>query len=274
MKIRSNYHTHTTFCDGVNTAEQMAQAAYALGFDHLGFSGHMDPDIHMDFGAYREEIGRLRKIYEGRMQILCGVELDCIYDPDSAPGAEYVIGSTHFLDLDTPVPMSVDSSVRSMQTLIDEYYAGDVYALTRDYYRLEAEVNDRLQCTFIGHFDLVTRFNDEMHFVDETDPRYYEPALEAMEYLISQGRPFEINCGAVNRGRKKDFYPNTFLLKKLHEMGGEILISADAHSADKLNGAFDGAAAQAAACGFTHYNILHRDEFGKVIFRQLPLCED
>ena len=35
-----NLHTHTTFCDGKNTPEEMVRAALSLGMDSLGFSGH------------------------------------------------------------------------------------------------------------------------------------------------------------------------------------------------------------------------------------------
>lgn len=38
--MRQNLHTHTTFCDGKNTAEEMILAALELGMDSLGFSGH------------------------------------------------------------------------------------------------------------------------------------------------------------------------------------------------------------------------------------------
>ena len=33
---RSNVHSHTTFSDGKNTAEEMVQAALSLGFHTLG----------------------------------------------------------------------------------------------------------------------------------------------------------------------------------------------------------------------------------------------
>ena len=83
MALRANYHTHTTFCDGSDAAEDVVLAAIDKGFSHLGFSGHMDPDIHMDFDAYLAEIGRLREKYADRIEILCGVELDNLYDPRS-----------------------------------------------------------------------------------------------------------------------------------------------------------------------------------------------
>ncbi len=269
--LKANYHTHTVFCDGKNTAEEMVQQAIELGFEHLGFSGHMDPEIHMDIEKYYVEIERLKKKYASQIDILMGVELDTMYDPHCADKCEYKIGSTHFLDVETPEPWSVDNSEEVLEKLCTHFFGGDYYALSKAYYELEATVVDRLDPTFIGHFDLVTRFNDSMHFIDEKNPKYYEPALEAMKYLVSKNVPFEINCGAVNRNRKKELYPNTMLLQALHDFGGEILISADAHNKELLNGGFDQAIQTAIQCGFTHTNILVHDEKGNVVWKQLPL---
>lgn len=269
--LRANYHTHTTLCDGDNTPEEMAEQAVALGFRCLGFSGHMDPDIHMDWPAYVAEVGRLRAAYEGRLDILMGVELDTIYDPACCPGAEYVIGSTHYLPVDAPMPMSVDNTPEMLVELCQGWYGGDWYALCRAYYDFEAQVAERLHPTFVGHFDLVARFNDQLHAFDETSPAYLGPALECMEHLVAQGLPFEINCGAVNRGRKRELYPRTELLRALHDMGGEVFISSDAHQRERLNGAFDVAVAKALECGFTHVNVLAHDLRGNVVARQLAL---
>ena len=269
--IRSNYHTHSVFCDGKNSPEEMVQEALRLGMTHLGFSGHMDPDIHMDMPAYVQEIRRLQQKYAGQIDLLLGVELDNMYDPGCASEAEYIIGSTHFMDVQADIPLSVDNREEMILRLIREFYGGDPYAMAAAYYNLEARVYDRLHCTFVGHFDLITRFNDAMHFLDESDLRYLKPALSAMEYLVSQDVPFEINCGAYYRGRKKELYPNTVLLKALHEFGGRIFISSDAHQKEHLTSGFDHAAQAAAACGFRQYLILEHDEHGHVAMREMPL---
>lgn len=271
MPLLANYHTHTSFCDGRDAPEEVIQYALELGFFALGFSGHMDADIHMDQEKYYEEIHRLQDKYKDQIEILCGIELDNLYDPAAGQGADYVIGSTHFLDLPMDKPASVDNSAEMLVKMAHDYYGGDYYRLSRDYYDLSAKVYDRLHCDFVGHFDLITRFNDQLHFLDESSPTYYKPALEAMEYLVGQGVPFEINCGAVNRNRKRDFYPNRFLLKALHDFGGEIIINSDAHEKERLNGAFDQAVAAAIECGFTHTNVLTKGGGDKVIFRQLAL---
>ena len=275
--LRANFHTHTTLCDGSSTPEEMARRAASLGFTQLGFSGHMDPDNHMDMNLYRNRIHALQEQYRGKIDILMGIELDTIYNPVYARQVEYTIGSTHFPDVacnrgyESDRPLSVDASPEDLQLLADRYFGGDFYQLARCYYETEAQVYDRLHCTFIGHFDLITKFNDQMHVLDETNPRYTRPAIETMAYLVEEGVPFEINCGAVNRGLKKEFYPNSFFLRALHDMGGEILINSDAHQAELLNGAFDRAVKQAVACGFTHTNILVHGENGAVSWRSLPL---
>ena len=275
--LRANFHTHTTLCDGISTPEEMARRAASLGFTQLGFSGHMDPDNHMDMNLYRNRIHALQEQYRGKIDILMGIELDTVYNPVYARQVEYTIGSTHFPDVacnrgyESDRPLSVDASPEDLQLLADRYFGGDFYQLARCYYETEAQVYDRLHCTFIGHFDLITKFNDQMHVLDETNPRYTRPAIETMAYLVEEGVPFEINCGAVNRGLKKEFYPNSFFLRALHDMGGEILINSDAHQAELLNGAFDRAVKQAVACGFTHTNILVHGENGAVSWRSLPL---
>lgn len=276
--IKSNYHTHTLFCDGVNTPREMAEQALALGFEQLGFSGHMDLDITMNLAAYDQEIRHLQKEYRGRLDILRGVELDTLFVPRSEEEErlikemEYRIGATHFIPSPSGgVPGCVDDTAEKIIRFCKEEFGGDWYSLAKAYYRTEAEVFEKTDCTFIGHFDLVTRFNDREHFLDESDPRYTMPALEVMEYLVSLGIPFEINCGAVNRGRKAELYPNRFLLRNLRKMGGEIIINSDAHQKELLNGGFGSAVRTALDCGFTHTNILLHNPGGKIALQEVPL---
>mgnify|MGYP002727377248 CR=1 FL=1 len=63
--IFANYHTHTTFCDGRDTPEQLVQEALRLGCPAIGFSGHsiapydyagMTPEHE---AQYRAEVRRL-----------------------------------------------------------------------------------------------------------------------------------------------------------------------------------------------------------------------
>ena len=60
--LNSNAHTHTTFCDGKNTVEEMVQAAIDRNFVSLGFSVHgwtpyeLVPITLEKEALYREEV--------------------------------------------------------------------------------------------------------------------------------------------------------------------------------------------------------------------------
>jgi histidinol-phosphatase (PHP family) len=89
--MTTNYHTHTSFCDGKNSAEEMLEAALARGIGVLGFSAHamypLTSPWHLAPGgyeAYAAEIARLKKKYEGKITILLGYEVDYL-PPASVP---------------------------------------------------------------------------------------------------------------------------------------------------------------------------------------------
>ena len=63
-----NLHTHTQFCDGENTAEQMVEQAIKFGFKSIGFSSHGRVGDFSKYSLkeetvvpYREEIKRLKR---------------------------------------------------------------------------------------------------------------------------------------------------------------------------------------------------------------------
>ncbi len=255
----ANYHTHTTLCDGTDTPAAMAEAAYAKGFAALGFSGHMDPAVHMDWEEYRDAIGALRERWMGRMDVLTGVELDQCRPRDAVPGAEYVIGSTHFIPLPDGGLGCVDHTFEDARRVCAEYFGGDWYRMAAAYYEAEAQVYERTRCDIIGHFDLITRFNHEHPCFDEEDPRYLRPAMDALEILARTGAVFEVNCGAYNRGRRRDFYPARPLLKRLRELSAPVCLSSDAHCAALLDGGFADAAEAMRACGFREIAVWKHD---------------
>ena len=48
MTTKSNLHTHSLYCDGRNTIDEMIQAAIRAGFESLGFSGHCHTGFSFD----------------------------------------------------------------------------------------------------------------------------------------------------------------------------------------------------------------------------------
>ena len=68
--LSSSTHNHTTWCDGKNTPEEMAQAAWEQGFTDLGFSGHTYVDF-ADFGI-RDELAYAAMLFYKVVYYACG----------------------------------------------------------------------------------------------------------------------------------------------------------------------------------------------------------
>ena len=265
---KMNFHTHTTYCDGKESVEEMVQAAIARGFVRLGFSGHGFNDFRPEdqevwcmrpeeVPQYQAEVRRMAEKYRDTIEILCGVEQDACSSA-STEGFDYVIGSVHYVEKDG-VYYCVDESSEVLEQAIREGFGGDVYALTKRFFALEAEVVSRTNATFIGHFDLVTKFNAGNRYFDPMDKRYRAAALTAMDALAETGRPFEINTGGMYRGLRTEPYPSLQLLRDLKERNGKILLSSDSHDGASLGFQFAEVAQAAKKIGFKTVQILKKD---------------
>ena len=137
-----------------------------------------------------------------------------------------------------------------------QHFGGDSLAFAGAYYRRAAEAAGKTKCQVVGHFDLVTKFNEGGRFFDEAAPRYCRAALEALEAVMERDVFFEINTGAISRGYRTVPYPAPFLLTAIREKGGRVCITSDSHSESTVTCAFDRAADLAAECGFRETWIL------------------
>ena len=265
--MKQNLHTHTTFCDGKNTPEEMVRSAISLGLDSLGFSGHApmagpNGDWTMgenDVPRYRAEVLHLREKYAGQIEIFLGLEQDFDSPPLTGPW-DYVIGSVHQVRKEAAW-LSVDASAEEFVRAAERHYGGDYYSFAEDYYRRVGEVADRTGCQIVGHFDLITKFNEGDRLFDTSCPRYVNAALEALDRLSGRGLIFEINTVAMSRGYRTAPYPAPALLRAMGEREVPICITSDSHSADTLLHAFPQAAELAWTCGYREQMVLTRHGF-------------
>lgn len=77
---KQNLHLHTTYCDGVDTPEEMIRVAIQKGFDSLGFSEHSYMYYSPKWGMplertddYKKEILTLREKYKEELDIFLGL---------------------------------------------------------------------------------------------------------------------------------------------------------------------------------------------------------
>ena len=256
MKILSNAHCHTVYCDGSNTPEEMIRAAIDRNFVSLGFSIHSwtpyEPcgvTIEKE-QEYRRELLALREKYRDQLEILIGVERDSMTDRSFAE-FDYILDSVHVV-LHDGEPMFIDWTPDKQERYVREFFGGDPYAYCRAYYDRVSEVCAKSDALFIGHLDLVCKFNAGNKYFDESDPRYLKPAFEAAECAVKRGLPLEMNTGAISRGYRTDPYPILPILRHIRELGGEIIINSDAHNTSGMDMVFDRCVEIAKGCGFDH----------------------
>ncbi len=241
--IKENFHTHSTYCDGKSTLEEMIQSAIEKGFDALGFSGHsyMSFDTHYCMGIdgtelYKADVNALKEKYRDKLNIYLGLELD-YYSPEFT-GFDYTIGSVHYLKLgDGYYP--VDSSAEKLILAADRFFDGSLIKLAVRYFEEVADVINKTKADVIGHFDLISKYNEGDKLFDSNDPRYVNAWKSAAEYLCTLGVPFEINTGAMSRGVRTTPYPTIPMAEFITEHGGTLVLNSDSHHRDTLDFGFD-----------------------------------
>ena len=262
--IKSNYHVHSTYCDGKNTLEENVLEAIKLGFTSLGFSSHSHTTFS-NYGMalskhdeYVNEIYNLKKKYEDKIEIYTGIEKDLF--TDDTFGYDYIIGSVHYTHPKSEC--EVDGYKEDVIKNVNENFDGDYLKYAKHYYELTTYLPLKTKCDIIGHFDIVTIHNDDNAYFDENDKRYLDYALTAAEYLIKKHNMiFELNSGAVFRGYKKSIYPNVNILKGIYDFGGRIMLNTDSHRIDALSFMQSEMASFAKEVGFKTAFEMHDGEF-------------
>ncbi len=257
--IKTNFHTHTRYCDGKDTPEEIIEAALRLGFDTLGFSEHSHSNIEGIFGMtaenqenYIAEINALKEKYRGKIKILCGIEADSLANISPAD-FDFVISSVHYVKKGENC-LSVDLSAEGEINNVNTFYGGDFDAFAEDYFDAVAEAAERIKPDIIGHLDLVMKFAEINGRVES--PRYLAAAERCIKRLALLGIPFEINTGAMARGYRTAPYPSKALLKFIKQNGGSVIINSDCHDKSQLDFAFDMAKSQAQDLDLTIKQII------------------
>ncbi|MCR5577421.1 MAG: histidinol-phosphatase HisJ family protein [Oscillospiraceae bacterium] len=264
--IRQNLHCHTDFDDGADSPEAMILAAEKAGLSSVGVSLHCPIPGEDDWCCpaenepqFLETMHGLRAKYRGRIEVFCGLEYDTRAARRSVPPYDYIIGSCHFLG-----GHAVDNTPAEAEAVIAQFSSPDRAA--EAYFAQLAALAAFDEIAVVGHFDLLTKYEERGPLYDPSSPAYRDAAFAAMETLNRAGKIFEINTGAISRGWRTTPYPSPELLRHLHSLGGRICICSDAHAADGIVCAFDAAEALARSCGFTEYQVFDGQGFVSAAF--------
>ncbi len=255
-------HTHTTYCDGNNTPEQIVLSAIEKGFCSIGFSGHGYTDFDLEYcmkdtSGYIKEINALKEKYKDKIQIYLGVEEDahCLVRRDNF---DYIIGSSHYTFKNGSY-YPIDGSVEEFYNCL-KVWDNDPLLLAEDYYTFFTDYIVKRKPEIIGHFDLITKYEETLETVF-LNTEYLELTKKYIDKIIGCNCLFEVNTGAMSRGLRTTPYPSRELLHYINKKGGKVILSSDAHSADMLDYAFEKTKDYLYDIGFKKTSILYNGEF-------------
>ncbi len=265
--ILQNLHTHSTFCDGKHTPEEMVKFALAKGFRSLGFSSHScssRPDRKKSVWlekneAYRREVLRLAEAYRDRLEIYLGLEVESGIEIDVSP-YDYLIGAVHLLQRNGEY-FGVDTSLAVTEDAIARHFGGSVMAYVEAYYHAMAEIPKTGKYDILAHFDLITKFKEQKALIDESDPRYLRAAFDALDAIEGKIPFFEVNTGAISRGYRTSPYPSIPLLLEFKRRGFGVVVTTDCHNGEWLDCAYRESVELLRTVGFKERFILTKNGF-------------
>ncbi len=257
VKMLQNLHTHTVYCDGRDTPRSMIERAIELGFHSLGFSSHANTVVNQDcelgdgVEKYKAEINALKAEYADRIKIFLGTELDVLSDGYvDYRGYDYKICSVHFGVKDGNI-ICYDESVEHSENAIKNLFGGNGLEYARLYFDTMANMPSHIKGDFVGHFDLLTKYEQKApHLFDTGSPLYRKYALDALCAVREKFEFFEVNTGPIGRGYKPTPYPAPFILDEMKAQKCKLLITTDCHNRDYLDCGFDEAVELIRAHGF------------------------
>lgn len=242
-----NLHTHSQFCDGRSSMEELAAAACEAGFKYLAFTPHSPVPIvspcNMDksrLQEYYDETDRLRTIYSGEMDVIRSMEIDFL-GSDFGPHIDRIqrlpldfrLGSVHFVPNQDNVLLDCDGRFERFAGYLKEGYQGDIRYVVEKYFEQVLLMLERGGFELLGHFDKIAG-NASLAYPGLEDESWYESLIDdVVSHAASAGVVVEINTKAF--ADKQRFFPAERWWSKLLKSGVSVAFDSDAHYASKIN---------------------------------------
>lgn len=256
MKINADMHTHTIFSydaeQGASPCE-MANCAYDKGLSAIALTDHLDVNSEVegifapfDFENRKRECYRAKREYEGKIDVICGIELG---QPTQYPALakkflkenefEFVLGSLHNVEGMTDFAL-IDYSTFSADDYLSlwDKYLSELYGVA---------TFDGVDC--LAHLTYPLRYYTLSGFTLELQ-RYEKQIVRILEAVISNGLCLEVNTSGFRQGIGFPF-PDNYVLSLYSSLGGKRLTAgSDSHTlrdigadldtlADYIKGSFE-----------------------------------
>jgi histidinol-phosphatase (PHP family) len=266
----------------------MCRVAHNKGLAAIGFSAHapigktgLTSNWHIkdqQLGEYIDEVRAARQRWEGKLAVYLGLEIDYIKGLRSALDRDiqsldldYSIGSVHYVLPPHGEPFTVDGSVEEVANGIAEGFSGSGEAMMHAYWDAVLEMAALGGFDIVGHLDLVKKRNGAHRFFN-METGYLRRAAEVVRVIAAGGYVVEVNTGGMNRGSIAETYPSPEILRLLHQHNAPVMITADAHNANDLDGHYPAARQTLLDAGYTSHVVFAGRDGGRPVWRELALA--
>jgi histidinol-phosphatase (PHP family) len=269
IMVKSNFHMHTTFCDGKNCPEDYVLAALNKGMESIGFSTHVPISMENIWNMkaemtehYFKEILRLKQKYAKQIEIYAGFEMDYLATENKntimqyIAQADYTIGSVHYIyDEKNAKYYSADGSAEDLATTFEEIGKGNNQACVAAYYQALVKAIHEFKPDIVGHLDIIKKRNKNNLYFNENETWYINLINSVLDEIALSGAIIEVNTGGILRDFVTETYPSIWVLKECHKRKIPIIISSDAHKAEDIDGYFIETVEKLQKIGFTCQKI-------------------
>ena len=118
----------------------------------------------------------------------------------------------------------------------------------------------------LGHVDLIKKNNTGGKYFSATSASYLNRIASLAGSIARSGAVVEVNTGGLNRGKTTELYPSPDFLRLLREKDVPVIIAADAHSAEHLDGHYQDAVAELRKTGYAETVLFNGRQNGKSVW--------
>ena len=219
-----NYHTHTTGSDGKTKPEEWIKIAIKKRFEILGITDHYHfPPGFRDWGndyysdAHYEELKKLKRKYENKIEIKVNVEFDWLkgykkWIKKEATKRKYDLRfiSLHFID-DGDRYTPLDWNEESFRNLI-KYHKG-IKNLVKYYY---AELRNAIKTgcfDVVGHLDIIKIWNKDKKYFSGREDWYKKEIQRTLKLIKKKNMKIDLNTAGLRKPCAEQ-YPSKEILEE------------------------------------------------------------
>ncbi|KAK0205151.1 Polymerase/histidinol phosphatase-like protein [Desarmillaria ectypa] len=248
-----SHHSHSgQFCKHASgNLEDVVLEAIHQGFDVYGLTEHVPryriqdlypeeegmslPDLEIQFNAFLDEAHRLKSLYADKINLLIGLETECITSLDidnlqqclrtHGERIEYIVGSIHHVN-GSPIDFDFDTFQKALRSLSCETEKETQENFLCCYFEAQYDVLQRVKPEVVGHFDLFRLYTPSLRL--DNYPVARKLAERNIVYAVGYGALFEVNAAAF-RKKWDTAYPAGDIVEIILKHGGRFTLSDDSH---------------------------------------------